>query len=161
LTLDGELNGSLSGSARSTVVQTHYGQRSIIAMNSKRTFSFLISGVVLLCLVIVTGYAYFYGYQALQARGWGERENLLALQAPLSATLCYLSGALIVGFVTFELTRPHLPNAWRFCYVATLGLGVALFIVKGVVQQYALPNTINHPAGCSCPTCVLARHHAI
>ena len=96
-------------------------------------------------LLVITLGAYYYWYQMLLAQGYGYVFNDMMYQTPFRLARCCLATALCVGYVTYELTRGHLPKLLRGAYVLVLGFGIALFAVSWIVRHFAVTPFWHHP----------------
>jgi hypothetical protein len=103
------------------------------------------AGLVGLPLLIITVWAYYYWYQMLLARGYGYTYNAMKFQTPFRLARYCLAVGVCIGAVTLQLTRRHIPKFWRYAYVLVLALGVALFAVGWIVQQFAATPFWHHP----------------
>jgi hypothetical protein len=103
------------------------------------------AGLVGIPLLLATVYAYYVWYQVLIARGYGYVQDAIWLYAPFKEARWNLGIGLVLGFITYELTRPSLSRGWRLGYVVVLGMGVVLFAVNWIVTQFGPEPWWHHP----------------
>jgi hypothetical protein len=96
-------------------------------------------------LVLVTAYAYYFWYQMLVARGYGYVFNAGKYSGEFQQARLFLLIALVVGVLTFQLTRRSLAKSWRIGYVTVLGLGIALFAIHWIIVHFGPTPWWHHP----------------
>ena len=103
-----------------------------IHVTMKSSTPIFFAGITGAALVVITAYAYYLWYVLLfTGRGFHERWTFFAAER-------YLLAALIIGIVTYTLTRVQLPILWRRVFFSFLALAIALFAVDWIIQHWGV-----------------------
>jgi hypothetical protein len=89
---------------------------------------FVSAAIIGAALFLATARTYYLWFVILfTEKGFSNRWIFVAAERFLFATL-------VIGIITYALTRVQLPIPWHRVYLALLALGIGLFVVDWMIQ---------------------------